>query len=399
MPTRAHSLPLALLLACAPGQSPPPPAPEPPAPAAAAPTPAPAPVPAASEPVPSTSPAPAPAPAPATRAPLEITFAGDIIFGRYRSDNLFDPIPGPGDKPFAEIAEQLRADIIVGNLETPLTRDLPLKSPIGARYRFGASKEMAAHLVDAGFTAVSLANNHAFDLRAAGMLDSPVILRELGIIPLGASRTEEPTFRVELVEKNGWRVGFLAVTTRRNAPHFEGTPVLPFLLTTELDDTLAPIIKAARAEHDLVIVYIHWGDEYADDPAAAQRKSAKALIDAGADLVVGHHPHVLQGIERHGPGAIAYSMGNFLFENTQPIPKLTGVLRARFDERRCLAALTFHPAYIKRTPSKHPAPATDAMGKQVRKRMTDLSARLGSQFEAAGEDLRLTGFPCDKPAP
>ncbi len=384
----------ALLLACSPpSQSEPAQAPTPPAPTAA-PTPAPQPVPPASEPVPPAS----PTPPPAARAPLEITFAGDIIFGRYRSDNMFDPIPGPDDKPFAEIAPLLRADIIVGNLETPLTRDLPLKSPIGARYRFGASKDMARHLVDAGFTAVSLANNHAFDLRAAGMIDSPVILQELGIIPLGASRTDEPVFRVELVERSGWRVGFLAVTTRRNAPHFEGTPVLPFLITTELDDTLVPVLQKERPNYDLLIVFIHWGEEYADDPAAHQRKAAKSLIDAGADLVVGHHPHVLQGIERHGDGAIAYSLGNFLFENTNAVPKLTGVLRARFDERRCLNVLTFHPAYIKRTPSKHPAPATEGMGKQVRKRMTDLSARMDTTFENTGEDLRLTDFPCRKPA-
>lgn len=372
-----------------PAQSPAPPAP------IAEPAPAP-PAPKASEPVPAASPAPPPT---AARQPLEITFAGDIIFGRYRSDNLFDPIPGPDDKPFADIAPLLRADITIGNLETPLTRDLPLKSPIGARYRFGASKEMARHLVDAGFTAVSLANNHAFDLRAAGMLDSPVILQELGIIPLGASRTEEPVFRVEPIERSGWRVGVLAVTTRRNAPHFEGTPVLPFLITTELDDTLAPIIKSARADHDLLIVFIHWGEEYADDPAPHQRRAAKALIDAGADLVVGHHPHVLQGIERHGDGAIAYSLGNFLFENTNAVPKLTGVLRARFDDRRCLETLTFHPAYIKRTPSKHPAPATEGMGKQVRKRMVDLSARMTTDLETSGEDLRLTGFPCRRAAP
>src|SRR5690606_6570391 len=147
--------------------------------------------------------------------------------------------------------------------------------------------------------AMSLANNHAFDLRAAGMLDSPEILRELGIIPLGASRPEPPVFRVETVERVGWKVGFLAVTSRRNAPHFEGTPLMPFLAPGEFVAELGPLIDAARAEHDLMIVFVHWGDEYADDPGAHQRKAAKALIDRGVDLVVGHHPHVLQGIERH----------------------------------------------------------------------------------------------------
>jgi hypothetical protein len=246
---------------------------------------------------------------------------------------------------------------------------------------------------------MSLANNHAFDLRAAGMIDSPEILRELGIVPLGASRSEPPTFLVDTVERAGWKVGFLAVTTRRNAPHFEGTPVLPFLTTTEIPDTLGPVVEAARAAHDLVIVYVHWGEEYADAPAVYQRKAAKALLDRGAALVVGHHPHVLQGIERHGRGAVAYSLGNFLFENTNEVPRLTGVLRARFDPRRCLDALTFHPAFIKRTPSKHPAPATGGMGKLVRNRMTTLSQELGTELELVGEDLRLAGFPCDEPDP
>ncbi len=323
---------------------------------------------------------------------------GDVIFGRYRGDNTFDAIPGPNDHPFADILELMRSDLLVGNLETPLARDLPFKSPIGARFRFGASKQMAAHLVDGGFAAMSLANNHAFDLRAAGMLDSPEILRELGIIPLGASRPEPPTFRVETIERIGWKLGFLAVTARRNAPQFEGTPELPFLAPGDFVATLGPLIDAARAEHDLLIVFVHWGDEYADDPGAHQRKAAKALIDRGVDLVVGHHPHVLQGIERHGRGAIAYSMGNFLFENTNAVPRLTGVLRARFDARRCLEALTFHPAYIKRDPSKHPAPATGGVGKQVRARMTSLSERLGTSFELRGEDLVLSGFACDPPA-
>ncbi len=381
----------ALLLACS-GGAPTPAAPTPP-PIATTPTP----VPAASPPVPSDIP-PVPEASPPARpalAPIELTFVGDIIFGRYRGDNTFDAIPGPNDRPFAEIAELMRSDLLVGNLETPLTRDLPEKSPIGAQYRFGASMDMARHLVDGGFTALSLANNHAFDLRVQGMRDSPVILRELGLVPLGAARDEPPIFRVESIERQGWRVGFLAITARRNAPQFEGSPELPFLSTNDFAEQLGPVIAAARDQHDLVIVFVHWGEEYADDPGAHQRRAAAALLDRGADLVVGHHPHVLQGIERHGRGAIAYSLGNFLFENTNEVPRLTGVLRARFDARRCLESLRFHPAYIKRTPSKHPVPATGGLAKLVRARMTTLSEPLGTTFTPQGEDLELTNFPCE----
>jgi len=364
--------------------------------ASPAPAPAPAPTPAV-EPAPSASPAPAPSPAPqappAAREPIELTFVGDVIFGRYR-DAGYDPIPGPDDKPFAEIFETMRSDLLVGNLETPLVRDLPDKSPIGAKYRFGASKEMARHLVDGGFTAMSLANNHAFDQRAPGMLESPEILKELGIIALGAARTDAPLFRLETIERKGWKVGFLAVTARRNAPHFEGTPELPFLSTTELEDKLGPLIDAAKTTHDLVIVFIHWGDEYADAPAGYQRTHAKRLLDRGAHLVVGHHPHVLQGIEQYGAGAVAYSLGNFLFENTNAIPRLSGVLRARFTPGPCLEKLTFHPAYIKRAPTKHPAPATGALGKAVKTRMRTLSEGLGTALVDEADDLVLTGFAC-----
>lgn len=341
-------------------------------------------------------PAPPPVPeleapaAAAAREPIELTFVGDIIFGRYRADG-YDPIVGEGHRPFDEIAATMRSDLLVGNLETPLVRDLPLTSPIGAQFRFGASKEMARHLVDGGFHAVSLANNHSFDQRTDGLVQSPVILQELGIAALGASRSEPPVFRVETIERRGWKIGFLAVTSRRNAPQFDGTPVLPFLSTNDLDATLGPLIDEAGRSHDLVIVFIHWGDEYADAPALHQRRQARALLDRGADLVVGHHPHVLQGIERHGTGAVAYSLGNFLFENTHDVPRLTGVLRARFAAGPCLEALTFHPAYIKRTPSKHPVPAKGAMGRQVRERMRRLSGELGTGLDENGEDLVLRG--------
>ncbi|MCA9693688.1 MAG: CapA family protein [Nannocystaceae bacterium] len=347
------------------------------------------------------TPAPAPPPAPSRQA-IELTFVGDVIYGRYRPDG-YDPIPDPGERPFDEIAAQLKADVIVGNLETPVVRELPVKSPIGSRYSFGAPPEMAKILADAGFTAVSLANNHYFDQRQKGQRETPAILREHGIVPLGASVEEGDVFRVESVEKAGWRLGFLAITARVNAPQRDDAPKVPYLFTRDFTETLAPVLTAARADHDALIVVVHWGDEYADAPARVQRNEAHALIDAGADMVIGHHPHVLQGIERHGEGLVAYSLGNFLFENTTAIPRLTGVLRVRLEPREaregassraCVDAVIFHPAYIKRTPTKHPAPATDAMGKIVRGRMVKLSGELGSELTQAGEDLRMAGWSC-----
>jgi len=328
-------------------------------------------------------------------ATLEMTFVGDIIFGRYRASG-YDPIPEKGFMVFEEIAPKITSEMLVGNLETPLVRDLPMDSPIGSRYRFGASPEHAKQLQSAGFTAVSLANNHWYDQRVKGIDETPPILRELGIVPLGAALREGPVFRAETVEKNGWKVAFVAFTTRTNAPVKEGLPTLPYLETDQIKTTIAPVVAAARDGHDLVIAFVHWGDEYAEGPNTAQVRAAHSLIDAGADMVIGHHPHVLQGVERYGKGLIAYSLGNFLFENTNAIPRLTGVLRVRARrDGACLERVVFHPAYIKRQPVPHPVPATGALGRQVRDRAIGQAKKLSTTWTIDGEDLVLDKAGCE----
>jgi hypothetical protein len=346
---------------------------------------------------------------PAKADAIELTFVGDVIFGRYREDNVFDPIVDPSKVkpdeplagPFAELEAQLRSDVLVGNLETPVVDLRPDKSPIGSQHRFGGGRSDVAMLADAGFHVLSLANNHYFDLREDGQLQTPKIVAEEGMFPIGAGRTEDPLYRIETFTAQGWTLGFLSVTNRINAPVRAGTPQVPYIELVDMVDTLGPLLAQARADHDLLIVAVHWGDEYAETPSSYHQKAARGLIDAGADLLVGHHPHVLQGIERYKDGLIAYSMGNFLFEHTGAIPRLTGVLRTRFaqaNDAPCLAEVVFHPAYMKRTPYPHPTLASGGMGKTVRGRVIDQGKALGSTFVQidASEDLRLEGLPaCD----
>jgi poly-gamma-glutamate synthesis protein (capsule biosynthesis protein) len=332
--------------------------------------------------------------------PFELTFVGDVILGRYR-DAGYDPIPDGEHEPFAAVAELLRSDLVVGNLETPLVRTLPAQSPVGARYSFGADAALARHLVPAGFHALSLANNHAYDMLGTGVEQTPAILRELGIAPLGAARpagdpaeADDGPVRVETIEREGWRVGFVAVTTVSNVPPLAGVAPLPLVETADLEAKVVPLVEDARVAHDLVVVLVHWGLEYADEPDWVQRQAARAMVEAGADLVIGHHPHVLQGIERHGHGLIAYSLGNFLFENVKEIPRLSGVLRVRYDGRGCMQAVVLHPAFVKSVPIKHPAPATGYMAAQVRERVRSLSRRFGTRLRDEGEDLVLEGLRC-----
>lgn len=333
--------------------------------------------------------------------PFELTFVGDVILGRYREAG-YDPIPDGEHEPFAAVAQLLRADLVVGNLETPLVRTLPAQSPVGARYSFGADAALARHLLPAGFHALSLANNHAYDMLGTGVEETPAILTELGITPLGAARWPEDDdgpVRVETIEREGWRVGFVAVTTQSNVSALPGVPPLPMVETADLEAKVVPLVEDARVAHDLVVVLVHWGLEYADEPDWQQQQAARALVEAGADLVIGHHPHVLQGIERHGHGLIAYSLGNFLFENVKEVPRLTGVLRVRYDGRGCMEAVVLHPVFVKSVPIKHPAPATGYMGEQVRERVRGLSRRWGTRLRDEGDDLVLEELRCPPGAP
>jgi len=144
------------------------------------------------------SPSSAPAPAPAPKADrLELTFVGDIIFGRYRDAGFVPLAADPRFDYFAEIRSTLAADVVVGNLETPVVEVLPAASPIDTPHRFGASRQLVRdHL--RGFTILGLANNHALDLAEDGLRQSPRILAEEGIVPIGAARTEAPLHRVEV---------------------------------------------------------------------------------------------------------------------------------------------------------------------------------------------------------
>ena len=330
-------------------------------------------------------------------APLELAFVGDIILGKYRLDG-YAPLFADGEDPFAAVAPLLAADAAIANLETPLMHTRPERSPIYIGSRFGADKQAARALVGR-FAALGLANNHALDLLTPGLQQSPEVLRELGLVPVGAAQPGGDPVRIATLERAGWRVALLAAATWLNRSPAPGDPALAVYRTGELPRRLLPAISAARADHDLVIVLVHWGQEYEDAPDHAQRLAARRLIDGGADLVVGHHPHVLQGLERHDRGLVAYSLGNFLFANTDERSRRSGVLRVRWAPgQRCPERASFHPVWLGDAPGFTPAPATGAHALEVRQRVQSLSKKLRTKLDADGDALVLSGWDC-APAP
>ncbi len=297
----------------------------------------------------------APPPPPPVADRIELTFMGDVMFGGRFSGKWF-PRDVPKHDPLARVAHLLASDLALANLETTVMSEIP---ELQGDLRFVATPDQVATLPANGLMAVTLANNHINDVDAAGVAETPGHLAALGMTVIGGPRPDDPLYRVETVDVRGWKIGFVAATTKLNRTQKkkDKPPTIPFVDPDKLQDALVPVITAARADHDLVIVVLHWGVQYDDVPSSWQVEAAHAFVDAGASVVVGHHPHVLQGIERYGDGVIAYSLGNFVFQNANPGRRNTGVLRLGFARHaRCLDKLMFHPAIIRKAEVHYPEP-------------------------------------------
>ena len=266
-------------------------------------------------PAPSAAPAPT-APASASPRPeVTLVAAGDVMLGRTIGEGIARHGP---EWPLAPVAGVLRsADIAFVNLESPLTaRGVPADKD----FVFRGPPAGALGLARAGVDIVSLANNHVLDYGLEGLTDTMQALSEAGVSYAGAGADEAAARSAAIIERNGLRVAFLAyvntppdsvsgfdASSTRATPDRAGVAWL-------LPETVAADVTAARQRADLVIVSMHTGTEYEDSPTELQEAAAHAAIDAGATLVLGGHPHVLQGIERYKGGLIIYSLGNFVFD-------------------------------------------------------------------------------------
>jgi poly-gamma-glutamate synthesis protein (capsule biosynthesis protein) len=218
---------------------------------------------------------------------------------------------------FEKIAADLVADITFANLETPVDD----RSPQSGYPKFNARKELLTALKKAGIGIVSVANNHALDAGPAGLQRTLDNIEAAGIAFAGAGRTRDEAKRARLVSARGITVAFLAYTYGTNAgmPRRKRMPVVNILRPGSAQDLalVAASVRKSRASADIVVVSLHWGDEYRSDPTPWQRQAAAALIEAGADIILGHHPHVLQPVESHAArdgrvGLVAFSLGNFI---------------------------------------------------------------------------------------
>ena len=215
------------------------------------------------------------------------------------------------DFPFECVAEILRnADLTFGNLESTISC---LGSAVkGKEVTFRASPKTILGLSNAGIDVVSLANNHAMDYGSAALMETMDILAHNSVPYIGAGVNSMAARRPANFTINGIKVSFLAYSYNFHMM-VEAQQEQPGVAIAHSDEVKMDIEKA-KEWADIVIVSFHWGWEYSDHPDAETRKLAHLAIESGASLIIGHHPHVIQGVEVYKDGLICYSLGNFIFD-------------------------------------------------------------------------------------
>lgn len=214
--------------------------------------------------------------------------------------------------PFRDIAPVFaEADIAFLNLESPFSD----KGPVMQRGMvFKTEPEMVAGLELAGIDVVSTANNHARDRGSYGLEYTLDLLASRGIAVAGTGKTAEDAHAGTVLERQGIRFGFLAYTYDANNGNYKDTDPRIALLDIE---AMRADVASMKLRADVILVSMHAGTEYALKQGAQQVQFARAAIDAGAQAVIGHHPHVRQPWEWYGSGAIFYSLGNLVFDQFQ----------------------------------------------------------------------------------
>lgn len=263
---------------------------------------------------------------------IRIAAVGDVNYDR--SPAYIIQTTGDLAYPLSRVQHVFEAaDYTIANLETALG---DVGEPAAKRYPFRSPPETAESLAIGGVDLVSLANNHAQDYGPEALLQGIDLLHAAGVATVGGGTNEAAAHAPHIADINGLKVAFLGYVhvpveaiTHFDTQSWSATAGAPGLAWAEPARVSADV-AAVRPEVDLVVVILHSGYEYIEEPSEPQVAAARAAVDAGADLVVGHHAHILQGIHRYNDGVIAYGLGNFLF-NIEGPPE-TAILNVWLDQ-------------------------------------------------------------------
>ena len=276
--------------------------------------------------------------------PITLLFVGDVMLSRGIGQIMVKK--NDWRHPFLQIADLLNgADITIGNLESPISER---GTRMGSIYSFRADPRAIEGLLYAGFDVLSIANNHIWDYGADATTDTISLLDNVGIGVVGGGMDYEKAHQPFVKEMKDTRIAFLGYTNLvpPSTTFSASKPAIAFL---DVDQIVSDIKEAERAA-DLVVIILHWGNEYETIQSIDQEKIGKALINSGAKLVIGHHPHVVQPVEEYDEGFIAYSLGNFVFDqNFSPETKKGLILKAVIKDKEIIniekLGINFSPSF------------------------------------------------------
>jgi poly-gamma-glutamate capsule biosynthesis protein CapA/YwtB (metallophosphatase superfamily) len=241
---------------------------------------------------------------------VRLSFAGDAMMDWSVKTTIAQK---GADYPFIHVKKELvSSDLGIVNLETAVTTSSN-KTP--KQYNFKSNPVSLTGLKNAGFQLVSLANNHTLDYQTTGLRDTLTNLKKYKLDYVGGGLNSAEAYAAKTYQLKGKTIKILAFSRVLPDYNWVATASKPGLANGYDLSLINRTIKNEKKNADYVFVYIHWGVETKRTPEAFQRQWAKAMIDSGADGIMGSHPHVLQGFEYYKGKPIAYSLGNFLFPN------------------------------------------------------------------------------------
>ncbi len=309
-------------------------------------------------------------------AAFSAAFVGDIMTGRHVQEVV-------EHRGYASLLEPTRplleADYVSGNLEQVIAEDAEALPEADKFIHLSDGPEAVEALADAGFTTLTLANNHTMDHGIPGLEETIAAVEAAGLDHAGAGLDLAAAQEPAVAQHDDLTVATLSFTDT----YVEGFPARAFqggVLTAEPDE-VESLVEETAAEADLTIAQFHWGEEYDLGPSDDQRELAEVAAEAGADVIVGHHPHVLMPVERIDDALVLYSLGNFVFDQGWSRTRESAVARYELDADGT-ARVVLVPALVREAT---PEPLTGPLSPYRR-------ARIAQQLQGAGLDWEREGI-------
>jgi poly-gamma-glutamate synthesis protein (capsule biosynthesis protein) len=320
---------------------------------------------------------------------LRFMAVGDIMIGRGVAMRL-KKMEGVYGRAFEKISFYMnKGDVVFANLESPFTDSTHCLDK-DRKIVLKAEPEAVTALKDAGINLISLSNNHIMDYYEKGLFDTMELLDQNDIKHAGGGRNIEEARKPAIMEKNGLKIAMLAYTDMAELT-FAGKPYLSFAAGPEKSgvvprkyETIRDDIQKYRDQVDLLAISLHWGVEDSFNVPVEQIEFAHRLIDDGADMILGHHPHRAQGIEIYKGKPIFYSLGNFLFDQNDKVNMESFIIDMKYKGTEMVGCVAI-PVRIAGKTTVEVLTGQDAVG--ILERQTELSRRLGTEPQTVFDKL------------